>query len=83
MVLSSPSYNYCREDEEIYKEFFDVANDVVPNLLKEVANLAEPLEEKGAGERGEVRGVLSLMGPLDELGRGGDGGDTRLEGFWG
>nr|XP_032654200.1 menin isoform X2 [Chelonoidis abingdonii] len=46
-------YNYCREDEEIYKEFFDVANDVVPNLLKEVANLAEPLEEKGAGERGE------------------------------
>uniref|UniRef100_A0A8C3MMW8 Menin n=1 Tax=Geospiza parvula TaxID=87175 RepID=A0A8C3MMW8_GEOPR len=28
-------YNYCREDEEIYKEFFDVANDVIPNLLKE------------------------------------------------
>ncbi|NXG06152.1 MEN1 protein, partial [Sakesphorus luctuosus] len=33
-------YNYCREDEEIYKEFFDVANDVIPNLLKEAA--AEP-----------------------------------------
>ncbi|XP_072736902.1 menin [Ciconia boyciana] len=35
-------YNYCREDEEIYKEFFDVANDVIPNLLKEAANAAEP-----------------------------------------
>uniref|UniRef100_A0A8V5GJT2 Menin n=1 Tax=Melopsittacus undulatus TaxID=13146 RepID=A0A8V5GJT2_MELUD len=31
-------YNYCREDEEIYKEFFDIANDVIPNLLKEAAN---------------------------------------------
>ncbi|XP_065263936.1 menin isoform X4 [Emys orbicularis] len=54
-------YNYCREDEEIYKEFFDVANDVVPNLLKEVANLAEPLEEKGAGERGEVRQKVTIV----------------------
>ncbi|XP_061462323.1 menin isoform X2 [Rhineura floridana] len=47
-------YNYCREDEEIYKEFFDVANDVIPNLLKEVASLADSAEEKGAGERGEA-----------------------------
>ncbi|XP_058016735.1 menin [Ahaetulla prasina] len=47
-------YNYCREDEEIYKEFFDVANDVVPNLLKEVASLADSTEEKGAVERGEA-----------------------------
>ncbi|KAL2078985.1 hypothetical protein ACEWY4_024729 [Coilia grayii] len=30
-------YNYCREDEEIYKEFFDIANDVIPTLLKETA----------------------------------------------
>ncbi|KAL7978297.1 hypothetical protein Chor_014836, partial [Crotalus horridus] len=30
-------YNYCREDEEIYKEFFDVANDIIPNLLKEAS----------------------------------------------
>nr|XP_019809992.1 PREDICTED: menin-like [Bos indicus] len=34
-------YNYCREDEEIYKEFFEVANDVIPNLLKEAASLLE------------------------------------------
>ncbi|XP_053134241.1 menin isoform X2 [Hemicordylus capensis] len=47
-------YNYCREDEEIYKEFFDVANDVIPNLLKEVASLTDLAEEKGAGERGEA-----------------------------
>lgn len=45
------SYNYCREDEEIYKEFFDVANDVIPNLLKEAANAAEP---PGEGDGAEV-----------------------------
>ncbi|KAM9301804.1 menin [Gastrophryne carolinensis] len=28
-------YNYCREDEEIYKDLFDIANDLLPNLLKE------------------------------------------------
>ncbi|XP_062821142.1 menin [Anolis carolinensis] len=46
-------YNYCREDEEIYKEFFDVANDVIPNLLKEVASLADLAEEKGSCDRAE------------------------------
>jgi len=35
------SYNYCREDEEIYKEFFDIANDVIPTLLKETTTAAE------------------------------------------
>lgn len=39
--LPSPSYNYFREDEEIYKEFFDIANDVIPTLLKETAAAAE------------------------------------------
>lgn len=34
-------YNYFREDEEIYKEFFDIANDVIPNLLKETTSGAE------------------------------------------
>uniref|UniRef100_A0A8C9VZG7 Menin n=1 Tax=Scleropages formosus TaxID=113540 RepID=A0A8C9VZG7_SCLFO len=34
-------YNYFREDEEIYKEFFDIANDVIPTLLKETAAAAE------------------------------------------
>ncbi|XP_005577418.2 menin isoform X1 [Macaca fascicularis] len=42
----SHSYNYCREDEEIYKEFFEVANDVIPNLLKEAASLLEAGEER-------------------------------------
>uniref|UniRef100_A0A6I8N6W5 Menin n=1 Tax=Ornithorhynchus anatinus TaxID=9258 RepID=A0A6I8N6W5_ORNAN len=42
-------YNYCREDEEIYKEFFEVANDVVPNLLKEAASLLEASEERAEG----------------------------------
>ncbi|KAM6959682.1 menin isoform 1-T2 [Tautogolabrus adspersus] len=45
-------YNYFREDEEIYKEFFDIANDVIPNLLKETAAAAESSGE--GGEVGEV-----------------------------
>ncbi|XP_060887028.1 menin [Labrus mixtus] len=45
-------YNYFREDEEIYKEFFDIANDVIPNLLKETAAAAESSGEGGEG--GEV-----------------------------
>ncbi|TTI61475.1 Menin [Bagarius yarrelli] len=40
-------YNYCREDEEIYKEFFDIANDVIPTLLKETA-----AESGGEGSEG-------------------------------
>ncbi|XP_062457031.1 menin [Rhea pennata] len=55
-------YNYCREDEEIYKEFFDVANDVIPNLLKEAANAAEPA---GAGAEAAPcpGGVSALQDP--------------------
>ncbi|XP_063294853.1 menin [Pelobates fuscus] len=34
-------YNYCREDEEIYKDLFDIANDLLPNLLKEESMLPE------------------------------------------
>nr|7O9T_A Chain A, Menin [Homo sapiens]7O9X_A Chain A, Menin [Homo sapiens]7O9Z_A Chain A, Menin [Homo sapiens] len=41
-------YNYCREDEEIYKEFFEVANDVIPNLLKEAASLLEAGQSQGS-----------------------------------
>ncbi|XP_029311107.1 menin [Cottoperca gobio] len=43
-------YNYFREDEEIYKEFFDIANDVIPTLLKEAA--AESPGEGGEGGEG-------------------------------
>lgn len=52
MVLS---YNYCREDEEIYKEFFDIANDVIPNLLKETA-----LEFGGEGIEGADKVITRL-----------------------
>ncbi|XP_029382182.1 menin isoform X1 [Echeneis naucrates] len=43
-------YNYFREDEEIYKEFFDIANDVIPTLLKETAAAESPGE---GGEGGD------------------------------
>ncbi|KAJ8281798.1 hypothetical protein COCON_G00043170 [Conger conger] len=46
-------YNYFREDEEIYKEFFDIANDVIPTLLKETAAAAESSEEGGDREAAE------------------------------
>ncbi|XP_078392837.1 menin [Cetorhinus maximus] len=45
-------YNYCREDEEIYKEFFDIANDIIPNLIKEMASMVEASEERGDGDSG-------------------------------
>uniref|UniRef100_A0A8U8BUI0 Menin n=1 Tax=Geospiza parvula TaxID=87175 RepID=A0A8U8BUI0_GEOPR len=51
-------YNYCREDEEIYKEFFDVANDVIPNLLKEA--LGTP---KSGGFWGAPGGLPALQDP--------------------
>lgn len=54
MPYCSHSYNYCREDEEIYKEFFEVANDVIPNLLKEAASLLEAGEER-PGEQTQVK----------------------------
>ncbi|XP_040887690.1 menin [Toxotes jaculatrix] len=43
-------YNYFREDEEIYKEFFDIANDVIPTLLKETATVDSPGEGGDGGE---------------------------------
>ncbi|CAN9509776.1 unnamed protein product [Ophioblennius macclurei] len=43
-------YNYFREDEEIYKEFFDIANDVIPTLLKETSAADSPGEGAEAGE---------------------------------
>uniref|UniRef100_A0A3Q2Q4J5 Menin n=1 Tax=Fundulus heteroclitus TaxID=8078 RepID=A0A3Q2Q4J5_FUNHE len=43
-------YNYFREDEEIYKEFFDIANDVIPTLLKETATAESPGEDADGGE---------------------------------
>lgn len=63
MPSCSHSYNYCREDEEIYKEFFEVANDVIPNLLKEAASLLEAGEER-PGEQTQVKGCSpSLCAP--------------------
>uniref|UniRef100_A0A9L0I8X7 Menin n=1 Tax=Equus asinus TaxID=9793 RepID=A0A9L0I8X7_EQUAS len=53
-------YNYCREDEEIYKEFFEVANDVIPNLLKEAASLLEAGEER-PGEQTQVRQKVRIV----------------------
>ncbi|KAK1150931.1 menin-like [Acipenser oxyrinchus oxyrinchus] len=49
------SYNYFREDEEIYKEFFDVANDVIPTLLKETTSAAESTEERTGAQDSQLR----------------------------
>ncbi|XP_060711370.1 menin [Hemiscyllium ocellatum] len=62
-------YNYCREDEEIYKEFFDIANDIIPNLIKEMASMAESSEDRGDGEsaaevaQGQAVGSTALQDP--------------------
>ncbi|XP_022257836.1 menin-like isoform X2 [Limulus polyphemus] len=39
-------YNYGREDEEIYKEFLEIANDLIPHLVKVVSNQAIEAPEK-------------------------------------
>ncbi|XP_076312421.1 menin 1 isoform X2 [Tachypleus tridentatus] len=39
-------YNYGREDEEIYKEFLEIANDLIPHLVKVVSNQAVEAPEK-------------------------------------
>ncbi|XP_028837994.1 menin isoform X2 [Denticeps clupeoides] len=58
-------YNYFREDEEIYKEFFDVANDVIPTLLKETTTEsgAEGSEgtEKAEKDQTKLSGALSAL----------------------
>ncbi|KAM9501843.1 menin isoform 1-T2 [Clarias gariepinus] len=57
-------YNYCREDEEIYKEFFDIANDVIPTLLKETA--AESVAEGTEGaEKDQPRQAIALSALQD------------------
>lgn len=35
------SYDYNREDEEIYKEFIEIANDLLPNVMKHVSAEAD------------------------------------------
>ncbi|KAK7910273.1 hypothetical protein WMY93_014957 [Mugilogobius chulae] len=63
-------YNYFREDEEIYKEFFDIANDVIPNLLKETAAAYESAGEGADGEAGDgVAGLRVLCSPAALLRR--------------
>ena len=36
--LLSFSYNYNREDEEIYKEFLEIANELIPQIVKQAAD---------------------------------------------
>ncbi|XP_015257118.1 PREDICTED: menin [Cyprinodon variegatus] len=59
-ALTSCSYNYFREDEEIYKEFFDIANDVIPTLLKETASADNPGEDGDAGQANDKENSKQL-----------------------
>ncbi|XP_054914729.1 menin [Poeciliopsis prolifica] len=59
-------YNYFREDEEIYKEFFDIANDVIPTLLKETATADSPGED-GDGAEGPDKENAKQMTAVSAL----------------
>lgn len=48
-------YNYSRDDEEIYKEFLEVANDLIPSMLKVLT--------AGGLEPGKVSTKPSLQDP--------------------
>ncbi|PWA14740.1 hypothetical protein CCH79_00014465 [Gambusia affinis] len=54
-------YNYFREDEEIYKEFFDIANDVIPTLLKETATADSPGEDGDGAEGPDKENAKQMM----------------------
>lgn len=34
MFVLSSRYNYSRDDEEIYKEFLEIANELIPHIMK-------------------------------------------------
>lgn len=34
----SCSYNYSRDDEEIYKEFLEIANELIPHIMRVVSS---------------------------------------------
>lgn len=36
-ILFFSRFNYTREDEEIYKEFLEIANELIPNIVKSVS----------------------------------------------
>ncbi|XP_068730019.1 menin-like [Montipora capricornis] len=46
-------YNYSKEDEEMYKEFYEIANDFIPNILKMTSSSKS---ENGAVEKGSNLG---------------------------
>ncbi|XP_052000926.1 menin-like [Xyrauchen texanus] len=59
-------YNYCREDEEIYKEFFDIANDVIPTLLKETVAAVESSGEGAEGPEKDQPGLVAALSALQD-----------------
>ena len=42
--ISSFRYNYSKDDEEIYKEFMEIANELIPHILKSEDPQGVPLE---------------------------------------
>ena len=34
IIIFHFSYNYSRDDEEIYKEFLDIANESIPHVMR-------------------------------------------------
>lgn len=54
ICIFSCSYNYSRNDEEIYKEFLEIANELIPNVLKMAYTesvSSTTLEKAGRGRR--------------------------------
>lgn len=41
-------YNYSKDDEEIFKELYEIANDFIPNILKASTSSAESSESSAA-----------------------------------
>ncbi len=44
-VCLSFSYRYSKDDEEIYKEFMEIANELIPHLVKSASHKPEEHRE--------------------------------------
>ena len=75
------SYNYSRDDEEIYKEFLDIANELIPHIMRVVSSgvQAHSILKVYCGQwcRVLVHRALDVQGILWPMIRGAGALDTQ------
>lgn len=70
LTMHAPRYNYNREDDEIYREFHEIANEIIPNVIR--ACCAE-----SATSTSSIRGVGKKAKKKSKQYEDGDGTDRE------